>query len=90
MGLDLLSGLTKLKAIYLAKDQEMRRKDALWIVENWTRLRAIIGGRLSSRKMKGYLDEKRHLLGEDWLEGEDFCDDYDDEEDGIEPQVDTT
>ncbi|KAG0200272.1 hypothetical protein BGX28_006637 [Mortierella sp. GBA30] len=119
MGLDLLSGLTKLEAIYLSKDQEMRRKDALWIVENWTRLKAIIGGRLSSRKIskvsmdkyvwdyelsrilnghgiltpssvytEGYLDEERHLLGEDWLESEDVSD-YEDKEDGIEPQVDT-
>ncbi|KAF9936132.1 hypothetical protein BGZ67_002658 [Mortierella alpina] len=50
MGLDLLAGQTQLEMINLCKDQDMDRNDILWIVENFTSLKMISGGRLNVKK----------------------------------------
>ncbi|KAF9980753.1 hypothetical protein BGZ65_004718 [Modicella reniformis] len=49
MGMDLLSGLTKLEEVYFTKPQTMIGKDVLWIVEHWKNLELLYGDRLNSK-----------------------------------------
>ncbi|KAF9283257.1 hypothetical protein BGZ68_005472 [Mortierella alpina] len=60
LGLDLLAGNTQLEVIQLHKDQDMGRKDILWMIEHLTSLRMISGGRLNSKKVESKAFCKRY------------------------------